>query len=103
MFEFIIKYWIEFLFSLTISAIGFIYKKINAYAVEQEAIKNGIKAILYDKIMQKCKENLEKGYITLDELEDIKHISISYKELGGNGTAKIMIERVTMLPIKEAN
>lgn len=104
MFEFIIKYWVEFAFSLLLSTMGFIYKKVGDYADEQKAIKSGIKAILYDQITSKCKENLNKGYLTLEELEDIKRSSNTYKELGGgNGAVHIMIERVSMLPIKEEN
>lgn len=46
---------------------------------------------------------LRRGAITTDELEDLdKYLYKPYSELGGNGTAAVMVEQCRKLPIISA-
>lgn len=98
--EWIIKYWIEFLFGLVITLLGILYRKFNKYQNEQKAMQDGMKALLHDRIIHKCKYHIHEGVISNDDLDDIYYMNEPYKELGGNGTVKTMIRKVEELKLK---
>lgn len=100
MLEFIIKYWVQVLFGLVVSLIGVIYRRLVAYQKQQIALQDGMKALLHDRIIQKCKEYLDQGEITDNDLDEIYYMNEPYKELGGNGTVKTMITKVEKLKVK---
>lgn len=55
----------------------------------------------HDRIIHLCMKYLERGWVTHDELEDLeKYLYKPYKDMGGNGTAKRLVEVVANLPIK---
>lgn len=101
MFDFIIKYWIEFLFGIIVVVITTMYKTLLKNVKENKALKDGMKGILHNDIIYRCKKLLIIGYVTLDDLEELEYLFKPYEELGGNGTAKKMMDRVYMLPIKK--
>ena len=54
----------------------------------------------HDRIMTLCSKYISRGYITKDEYEDlITYLWSPYESLGGNGSAKRMLEEVQKLPI----
>ena len=56
----------------------------------------------HDRIINLCIKYIERTWISKDEYEDLmKYLYEPYIELGGNGTAKRLIEEVKKLPIKE--
>lgn len=58
----------------------------------------------YDRLIHQCHKYLERGYITVDELEDLtKYLYNPYRALGGNGTAELLFNKVSDLPNKEGN
>lgn len=65
---------------------------------EIDVVKEGIKAILHDRILQKCEYHIQKGYISMDDIQEIEYMNEPYKKLGGNGTAKVAIHKVHELP-----
>lgn len=100
MFEFIFKYWIEWLFGLVIAGMTLLYKMLQKNIKENNALKNGMKGILHNDIIYRCKKLLIIGEVTPEDLEELEYLYQPYKELGGNGTAQKMMERVYQLPIK---
>lgn len=70
---------------------------------EIDNIKDGIKALLHDKILQKCEHYLSNGCISMHELEELRYLNRPYMALGGNGTVKIAMEKVEELFIKGGN
>lgn len=101
MIEFILKYWIEFLFGLLIAGMSLILKTLLKSAKENKALKDGMKGLLHNDIIYRCKKHLIIGFVTLDDLEELEYLYKPYSELGGNGTAKKMMNRVYQLPIKK--
>lgn len=107
--EFIIKYWVEFLFGLAIAGLSFWFKKLANQTKkkneEQEAIKVGMIAILHDRLFQLCNYYLELGYIPLAKAEEIldnlKIVYDAYHSLGGNGTGTEIYNRTIKLPLKK--
>ncbi|MEE0418484.1 MAG: hypothetical protein UDG86_00390 [Lachnospiraceae bacterium] len=101
MIEFIIKYWLECLFALIVSGLAWCVKKLNKRIKEQESIKDGVLAILHDRIFQAARYYISQGCITIEELRNVQYLYDSYHELGGNGTGTELFERIKKLEIKE--
>jgi hypothetical protein len=55
----------------------------------------------HDRIVYLGTQYLKRGYITRDEYENLHdYLYIPYTKLGGNGTAKKVMEEVEELPLK---
>lgn len=54
----------------------------------------------HDRVMALGMEYLERGWITPDELENlVDYLYKPYKQMGGNGSAQRIVERVEKLPV----
>lgn len=94
--DFIVKYWLECAFTAVTGVFAWAYRKLKKRVDEQELIKQGVLAILHDRLFQ-----AGRHYITLGELKNIEYLYTSYHNLGGNGTGTEIWERIKELPIKE--
>lgn len=65
---------------------------------EQYHIIKRQRVILYNQIRVKSKNLINHGYVTLSDLDDLNLLYKEYKDLGGNGTAKILYEQAIKLP-----
>ena len=99
--EFIFSYCLEVLFGLAITVLSFCYNRLKNRFKEQEVMKEGIVAILHDRLFQSGMYFLGKGEISVSELDNIDGIYNAYHKLGGNGTGTEIYERVRELPLKK--
>lgn len=100
MLEFIIKYWLEFLFGGVSFVIVYLLKKIFSLYKRQVAIEQGVQALLRNELIRRYREYESKGEITILDKENIEHMFNEYKNLGGNGTVAKMYNELLELPIK---
>lgn len=104
MMDFVIKYWLEVLFSAILTFICFGYKVLKNRQDEQDkknrAIENGVQALLRNELITKYREYETRGEMTIIDKENIEHLFTEYQNLGGNGTIKQMYEELLTLPIK---
>ena len=109
--EFIIKYWLEFLFGAMISLIGLGYKNLKKKQEEQEkmrqeqerkkqAIERGVQALLRDKLIENFRKYKIENEITLLDKENMDHMFEEYFNLGGNGMMRELHEEYLKIPIK---
>ena len=57
--------------------------------------------LAHDRIIYLGMKYIERGYITRDEYENLNdYLYEPYKEMGGNGSAKRVMESVQKLPIR---
>lgn len=107
------KYWLEAGFGLLCAAVGagfrLVAKKLQerqreeaADRAEQEALKEGVLALLHDRLYQGCRYYIHNGRITDEEMRNMEYLYNGYHALGGNGTGTELYERVKRLPLKEA-
>lgn len=105
MMEWIKRYWIEAVFGAVIAALGGAYRKIakrlKARQTEDEAIKDGLLAILHDRLYTECSRHIDAGQIDLTAMKNIEYIYKAYHALGGNGTGTELYERVKALDLEK--
>ena len=94
--QFTKDYWVILCFLVSLSS----------YLIIQiMALRNGIKALLHDLIIQKCEYHIRNNRINADDLEELEYLNKPYKALGGNGTVEVMLRTVHKLPkqVQEEN
>lgn len=98
-------HWVAWLFAAISGALGIVYKilsaRIKAYREEQKALKEGVLALLHDRLYQGCRYHIHNGEIDDDEMKNMEYLYNGYHALGGNGTGTELFERVKKLPLKE--
>ena len=99
--EFILTYWIEFVFGLAITVLSFCYKHLQKKFREHEDLKEGLIAILHDRILQSGLYFIQKGEISISEFNNIEKMYKAYHKLGGNGTGTEIFGRVEELELKK--
>lgn len=69
---------------------------------ESEAdIKAGLRILLSDRIKHLGKVYISRGYITIEEYEDLQRMNnVYHNNLSGNGFIKHVMQEVEKLPIK---
>lgn len=99
---FVMQY-MEYILSIVLAVLGstglwtFIQHKLD----EKSASRKALLGITYYQIVTACETYLQRGYITLQEYEDLhQYLFLPYQEMGGNGTAKALLEKVKQLPNK---
>lgn len=109
--EFIIKYWLEVIFTGILGLIGWSYRKLKKRQEEQEkkheeqerknkAIENGVQALLRNELIKNYREYKIKGEITLLDKENMEHMFTEYFNLGGNGMMEEVHKEFLSIPIK---
>lgn len=63
------------------------------------ALEQSLRALQHDRIYQLTDKYIERGYVSLDELENLSKIFESYKALGGNGLGERKFNFVQKLPV----
>ena len=98
MAEFILKYWVQELFALIIAAITWIAKALRRKKTEYDVLREGILALLHDRLYQACSFFLARGYCTVEDRNNLEYLYNPYKALGGNGTGESLYRKCLELP-----
>lgn len=83
--------------SITISvpfALGFLLKCYIRY----KAIREGLRAILRDRILTSYKHYEKKGFAPIYAVENVENMYKAYHDLGGNGTVTSIYNDFKKLP-----
>lgn len=99
--DWIMKYWIQELFALVIAGLGWCIRKLRKKKTEYDVLREGILALLHDRLYTACSIFIERGWATLDDRENLECMFKPYKALGGNGTGEHLYHEVLSLPISE--
>lgn len=113
--EWVTKYWLEALFGgilLVLSTSTKLLfsrlkkdqlerqKKAEQESAEQKLIKEGVLAILHDRLYQACMHYIDANEITAEDLRNLEYLYNGYHNLGGNGTGTELYNRCRCLPLK---
>ena len=100
MIEWFIKYWAEVIFAGVVAAMGFGYRKLSCKVKENEAIKLGLTALLWNAMYQIYNDAEKQEEISVDALKNVENIYSIYHALGGNGTGTELYQRLCGLPTR---
>ena len=100
MISFIINYWIEILFSLIVTVITHLYRKISKYIKKIDTLENQACSNLKLQISERYAEIKKKDYITMEEKEQIMELYELYKKLECSNIADEMVKEINSIPFK---
>ena len=80
--------------------LGFISTKLKKNKKKDLAIEQGVQALLRNEIIRRYREFESKGEISILDKENLEEMFEQYKNLGGNGTVKKMMEDLLELKTK---
>lgn len=100
--DWILRYWLGAVFGIITGGLGWAVKRLRKRQKmqegEQAAIKEGMLALLHDRIYQGYAECERKGYASVDDIKNLEYLYCPYHALGGNGTGTELFERVKRMP-----
>lgn len=68
-------------------------------AAISEAIKEGMQAVLRDRIIQMASFCINQGHTQVYMVENMTHMFTAYRALGGNGAVKYLYGQFMALPV----
>ena len=114
MIEFVQQYWLEVIFGGIVSGLSLamrhLYGKVKAEqaarqakeereAAEQASLKEAVLALLHDRLYSLSRFYIDRGWITIQDLDNLEYLYTAYHALGGNGTGTELFMRCKALPI----
>lgn len=96
--ETIEKYWVQEVLATISGAVAWLGRKVHRWKQEQDLVKQGVLAILHDRLYQACQYYLRKGYCSIDDRDNLEYMFRPYRALGGNGTGEELYNRCLALP-----
>lgn len=84
------------------SFMGYITVALNRRSVLKNSTADAVKILLRKEMREAYKSATNKGFVTLDDIEEMEEIyRIYHDELGGNGTGTRLYESFKTLPINK--
>ncbi|SRR5574344_1762963 len=100
MLEFIIKYWIQILFTLILSLFTHFFREISKYKKKLDATNEGIIVLLKVKIIEQYNNFTKKDTISIEEKEGIIDLYNVYKKFECCDVIKDLMEKINSIQIK---
>jgi hypothetical protein len=69
-------------------------------AKSKTAERAALVALLHDRIYGLSQEYIERGFVTIEEYDNLNYLWEPYSALGGNGTGKKLVDQVNKLDMK---
>lgn len=82
------------------AGIGFLSSKLKRNKAKEKAIEEGVQALLRNELVREYREYKAKGELSILDKDNIEAMFAQYKNLGGNGTVKHLVEEILELPTK---
>ena len=82
------------------AGIGFLSSKLKKNRAKEQAIEDGVQALLRNELVREYREYKAKGELSILDKENIESMFRQYKNLGGNGTVEHLITELMRLPTK---
>lgn len=80
------------------SILGLAVAKLALEFKKQAAIRNGVRAILRDRILNAYNHYYDKGYAPFYAIENVTNMYQAYHRLGGNGAVTEIYHKFLKLP-----
>lgn len=101
--EWIVKYWLEWVFGLLTGGVAIycrhIAKQVRKEREEQKALRDGMRSLLRRQIIADCEQAAREGYCETKMKDTINDMYTAYHALGGNGVVSRLKEQTMNLPV----
>lgn len=98
----IMEHLLELIFAAVSAGFGLAYKalagRVKKMRLENEALRDGMQALLRDGIIRQYNRYNDAGEIPIYALENVERMYEAYHALGGNGTITGILEKLRELP-----
>jgi hypothetical protein len=98
----IVQNWLDALFTVVaagmLAAIRHVNRKQVKTVERQTAVKNGVVALLRDRIVQAYNHYMTAGRWPIYARDSVYELFAQYKSLGGNGTVADLLDTLKKLP-----
>lgn len=98
--DIIARYWVDFVMGLIAAVLMAKLRSVDKYIGEVDSAKNGVKALLRDRIIDQYNKYSDRGFIPIYARESIAQMYMEYKNLGGNGAIEHLVEKLHDLPTR---
>lgn len=99
---FISAHWLEWLFTAVLAVLSWFLKLLKDQMAEEkrknEAIAEGVKSLLRESITTNYGKYVDCGFCPISKKETLEQIYLAYRQLGGNGVAKDLYEKLLKMP-----
>ena len=103
--NYIIENWVGWLFAALFALVGWGFKRtfkmINRDRKDNSAVREGMQALLRDRIIHSYNKYTEQEYCPIYAKENVKRMYMPYHELGGNDVATELMEKILELPTEK--
>lgn len=97
--EWIAKYWANWVLGLLAAGIAFLWRQAQKQRKANQAVQDGVKALLRDRILQMYTICKAKGYCSIQEREGLESLYTAYHDgLHGNGTITDIYTSMRAMP-----
>ena len=100
--SYISAHWLEWLFALLLAILAGAWKKVSDRLKlehdKNEAVAEGVQALLRESIVSNYNHYLEKGYCPIYAKESLKKVYHAYHNLKGNDVATSLYKKVLDMP-----
>ena len=104
MWETVVKYWITWACGIGAAALVVCRKRVAGWWKQrkqrQAALEYADRWVLFSKLKEIYCESVERGYVTVEDLEEAEETYRHYHNLGGNGKATIKIEALRAMEVR---
>lgn len=78
-------------------------KRFSSLETLTELLAKGQIATLHDRVYAEGERLLQRGWVTIDELNNFQYLFDAYQDLGGNGTGEVIYTHVSQLEVVDGN
>lgn len=96
--------WLQFILTIVVSILGSagFWTFMSKRSDKNSATQRMLRGLAHDRILSQGTIYIERGWISTDEYENLDHYLYQpYKDLGGNGTAERIMDKIKELPIRK--
>lgn len=100
--RYVINHWVEWLFAGGIALLGYGFRQLRKQQREESirnaAMREGVEALLRDRVIQAYNHYHEKGFCPIYAKENVRRMYEAYHSLGGNDVATKLKDELMDLP-----
>ena len=100
--SFISAHWMEWLFTVVLGALSWLFKSLRDQLAEEreknEAIAEGVQSLLRESIVTNFNRYQDRGFCPIYAKDSIKRVYKAYHNLGGNDVATELYQKLLKMP-----